>query len=231
MTEAEEAQLADAAAAEALRARLENADAELTAMTLSLEEQRRKAEETLTFLAAAEAVSEDLSLRLAAALSERDEVAADLEALRATLNAMEDQGQTAEELQTQLAAALAARLAAEQETTRALSRAEERAALLAQANDALGTQEAKSAEDQRRLALLNEQVAALRAQLGSLQGLLDAAEERAEASDVELTGLGTRLNTALAELAQEERRRRQEEERRRVLEEAERVRLEEEAIA
>ena len=41
LSEAEAAQLAEAAAAEALRARLENADAELTAMTMALEEQRR----------------------------------------------------------------------------------------------------------------------------------------------------------------------------------------------
>ena len=42
-------------AAQALRDRLQNADAELTAMTLALEEQRREAEETLTLLAAARA--------------------------------------------------------------------------------------------------------------------------------------------------------------------------------
>jgi hypothetical protein len=45
----------EAAAAEALRARLEEADAELTSLTLALEEQRREAEETLTLLAAADA--------------------------------------------------------------------------------------------------------------------------------------------------------------------------------
>lgn len=54
LDDAEKARLAEAAAAEALRERLQNSDAELTAMTLALEEQRRKAEETLTLLAAAE---------------------------------------------------------------------------------------------------------------------------------------------------------------------------------
>ncbi len=53
LTEAERARLADAAAAQALRERLESADTELTAMTLALEEQRKRAEETLTLLAAA----------------------------------------------------------------------------------------------------------------------------------------------------------------------------------
>lgn len=53
VTEAEAARLADAAALQALRDRLATADTELTAMTLALEAQRKKAEETLTLLAAA----------------------------------------------------------------------------------------------------------------------------------------------------------------------------------
>jgi hypothetical protein len=55
LSEAEAARLVEAAAAEALRTRLEEADAELTSLTLALEEQRREAEETLTLLAAADA--------------------------------------------------------------------------------------------------------------------------------------------------------------------------------
>ena len=53
LTEQERARLAEAAAAEALRARLQEADAELTSLTLALEEERARAEETLTLLAAA----------------------------------------------------------------------------------------------------------------------------------------------------------------------------------
>jgi chemotaxis protein MotB len=53
LSEAEAARLADAAALAALRARLEGADTELTAMTLALEAERKRAEETLTLLAAA----------------------------------------------------------------------------------------------------------------------------------------------------------------------------------
>ncbi len=60
----EEARLLEAAAAQALRKKLENADAELTAMSLALEEQRRAAEETLTILAAAEAAQELVAARL-----------------------------------------------------------------------------------------------------------------------------------------------------------------------
>jgi len=50
------ARLIEAAAAAELRKRLKKADAELTAMTLTLEEERKRAEETLTLLAAADAV-------------------------------------------------------------------------------------------------------------------------------------------------------------------------------
>lgn len=55
LSDAEKKRLADAAAADALREKLKNSDAELTAMTLNLEAQRKKAEDTLTLLAAAEA--------------------------------------------------------------------------------------------------------------------------------------------------------------------------------
>ncbi len=54
LSEAEAARLVDAEALEALRDRLKGADDELAAMTLALEEQRRRAEETLTLLAAAQ---------------------------------------------------------------------------------------------------------------------------------------------------------------------------------
>ena len=50
------ARLIEAAAAAELRKRLKEANAELTAMTLTLEEERKRAEETLTLLAAADAV-------------------------------------------------------------------------------------------------------------------------------------------------------------------------------
>ena len=51
----EAARLIEAAAATELRRRLKEADTELTAMTLTLEEERKRAEETLTLLAAVDA--------------------------------------------------------------------------------------------------------------------------------------------------------------------------------
>ncbi len=229
LSEEETNRLAEAAAAQALRDRLAKANDELTAMTLALEEQRQKAEQTLTLLAAAEAAQKDLDARLAAALLENKDQAARLltteEALTAALDearALREKAGTEGELRAALSAALAAKLAAEKSAQRALSQAEERATLLAAANAALAEQKSTSTEAQRKVALLNEQVASLRAQLGALQALLDASAEKDAAAQVQIEALGARLNQALARVAAEESRRA-------ALEEAERKRLEEEA--
>lgn len=296
LTDEEAARLAEAEAAKALRERLQNADAELTAMTLALEEQRKRAEETLTKLAAAEAVQKDLNQQLAtivlardalqqelaglqadsqgevlsreqlqqklanalaaqqeaqavaekvgtleeelaAALAAQQDTAAQLKELRdaglslddqlaaalTARSAAEDRAALAEDasaaLEEQLAAALAAQQEAEAALTGQLTEAEQRAALLAAANSALSDKEAESAEAQRRVTLLNQQLGALRTQLGQLQSLLDDAKARDAASQVQLESLGSDLNAALARAAAEERRRRE-------LEEAERKRLE-----
>lgn len=158
---------ADLAAAEALRRRLENADTELTAMTLALEEQRRRAEETLTLLAAARAEQAELAAALDREISER----------------------------------------------------ERQAALRALAEQYLSQSDAQSLEDQRRLELLNQQVAALRGQVGGLQELLGEVRAREDAAQTRIESLGADLNMALAELAAEQRARAD-------LEAAERERLE-----
>ena len=264
----EAARLAEAAAAQALRDRLEDADAELTAMTLSLEAQRKKAEDTLTLLAAARAARSDLDSELAAALlsleaaeqsgagleAERAALAEELDAAEGTeedlraqlsqaeeteqaLNArlaealarvqsLEQEGEalsgSQSDLRERLAQALAAKLAAETLAEDKTTAAERRAALLAQAEKTLADEKAVSAEAQRQTELLNQQVAELRAQLGNLQALLDDAVARDAARSVELQSLGSELNTALARVAAEERRRAE-------LEAAERKRLEEES--
>lgn len=170
LSDEEAARLAEAAAAQALRDKLENADAELTAMALSLERQRQEAEDTLDLLAAAEAV--------------RAELETDLE--------------------------------------QASEQADARADRLAIARAALAEQKEVSTEAQRQTALLNQQVAALRGQLGQLQALLDDYKKRDEAAQVQMENLGTDLNAALARAASEERKRR-------LLEESERQRLAQEA--
>ncbi len=196
LSDEEAAKLAEAAAADNLRKRLQSADTELTAMTLALEAQRKEAEETLTLLAAAQAAK------------------AELERQFGELNQ--------EELEAQLQAALEARTEAETDAETQRSLASEREALLALARETIAAEKAISAKAQRQTALLNQQIAALRGQLGSLQGLLDDYKERNEAADIRIQTLGQDLNAALARAASEERKRR-------LLEEAERKRLEAEA--
>jgi chemotaxis protein MotB len=353
ISDLEATKLVDAAAAEALRARLANADAELTAMSLALEEKRRDAENTLTLLAAANAASadldmklaaallaqqnaenemtralsdgedldarllaalglqqntaaelaeartqldiaatnsEDLTLRLAAAFADGDQSETALAAAQAALaEAMQTSRQTEAEVQEQLAAALLAKQALEVEMTaisaegvadaavrqsleerlsaallatetlqarvtsladgatetateraslearlaqalasmavsrEQLSAQDQQAALLTAANVALSQEKALSAEGQRQVAALNAQVAELRNQVGTLQSLLNVADDADTDSQVQIQALGTQLNTALARVAAEERRRL-------VLEQAERQRLEEETL-
>ncbi len=194
----EAARLAEAAAAENLRNRLQDADAELTAMTLALEAQRKEAEDTLTLLAAAQAAKAELE-RQFGELSSQD-------------------------LQVRLEAALAAQTEAQAEAQAQRTLAEERAALLAVARETLSVEQTISEKAQREAALLNQQMAALREQLGGLQALLDDYEERNAAADIQIQTLGQDLNAALARAASEERRRR-------LLEEAERARLEAETEA
>ena len=112
----EAAKMVEAAAAQVLRNRLENADAELTAMTLSLEAKRREAEETLTLLAAARLAQGDLNSQLVALLSQVEDgnsqsqslqsellfARNDADNLRAQLSL---KGQSAAQLQVRLAAA------------------------------------------------------------------------------------------------------------------------------
>lgn len=85
LTEAEAARATEAAAAEALRRRLEGSQAELTALTLSLEAERKRAEETLTLLAAAEAARDQLRGDQARQLTDAEKQAAELAQARALL--------------------------------------------------------------------------------------------------------------------------------------------------
>ncbi len=195
LSDEEAARLAEAAAAETLRDRLQNADSELTAMTLALEAQRKEAEETLTLLAAARAAK------------------AELERQFGEINA--------EELQAQLQAALEAQQQAQADADEQKALAEERANLLALARASLASEQEISTEAQRQTALLNQQMSALRSQLGSLQALLDDYETRNEAAEIQIQTLGQDLNAALARAASEERRRRLLEEAERLRLEAE----------
>lgn len=189
---------------------------------------------------------EDLEVRLASALATQlaakedevktelqDQLARALEAKLAAENAVDEQsGKLAEaekslaDLRSRLAEALLEQQQTEEAEADRLSDAEKAEALLAAAREELSTAEAQSAEAQRKMELLNQQVADLRIQMGKLQTLIDEAEAKDVANQVQITSLGNRLNTALTRAAAEERRRRQAEEEVNALLEAEKARLE-----
>ena len=157
----------------------------------------------------------------ARALRERLE-SADAELTAMTLS-LEESRKRAEETLTLLAAAEAARDQATAQAERTLTEAERQAASLETAEKALADQQALSDDGQRRVALLNEQVASLTAQLGSLQALLDTAGDDQKQAELRVEDLGRQLNAALLRAAEEK-------DRRLTLEEQARQKAEEEAV-
>ena len=212
--QAEAARLAAARreALEALIADLRNRTATAEAAASAAQVQISEAEAAqLADAAAAEALRERLQN-------------ADAELTAMTL-ALEEQRQRAEETLTLLAAAEAAKRDLDlqlAEVAGGTTEAERQAALLAVAQAELAEARDVSADGQRQIAVLNEQLAAMRGQLGALQDLLDASAARDSDASVQIETLGGQLNSALAQVAAEQRRRAE-------LEEAERKRLEAQA--
>ena len=209
--QAEQARLAAARrdALEALTADLRRQNQETTARANALQAQLTEAEAArLTDAEAARALRERLEQ-------------ADAELTAMTLS-LEESRKRAEETLTLLAAAEAARDQATAQAQQTLTEVERQAALLATAEKALADQQGLTEDGQRRVALLNEQVASLTAQLGSLQALLDAAGDEQRQAELRVENLGQQLNAALL-LAAEEK------DRRLSLEEQARQRAEEEA--
>ncbi|WP_378942688.1 peptidoglycan -binding protein [Paracoccus sp. R86501] len=141
----------------------------------------------------------------AALLRDRLETA-DSELTAMTL-ALEEQRRQAEDTLTLLAAANAAKDDAELQAARQMDEAERQAALLATARQELDQQDDMADDSQRRVALLNEQVAQLTAQLGSLQALLQAAGDEQDQAELQVAELGQQLNAALLRAANETRQR------------------------
>jgi chemotaxis protein MotB len=132
------------------------------------------------------------------------------------------------DLRSQLETALAARLAADELAQTETSEKERINALLQNARQQLADASSlatKQAQDliaaEKQTALLNQQVATLRQEMQKLQGLLEQSEVKDIESQAQLENMGNRLNAALARVASEERKNRK-------LEEAERLRLQQE---
>lgn len=185
LSQEEAARLAEAAASEALRARLASADDEITAMSLALEEQRKAAEDTLTLLAAADVARLDLDARLAEALAAQ--VLAE--------KGLASQNEESQALQTKLTAALLAAQSSEdtfEKTKLKLAEAETSLALLQTQLEQSGLE---SSETQEKLlaALLaksqsEEQIEKLVSEADQRAALLKIAnetlsEEKAESAE------------------------------------------------
>ncbi|WBU59112.1 peptidoglycan -binding protein [Paracoccus albus] len=202
----------------------------LEALTRDLEAQNT---ETAAALTEAQAQLAATGSQLSEAEQNRIAEAAAAERLRqqlrdseAELTAMtlslEQSRQEAEDTLTLLAAADAARAELSTKAEQSATEAERQAALLALAQEQLASQEEASTEAQRRVALLNEQVAELNTQLASIQRALDISRSDDAETEIKLEELGAQLNAALLQASEEQRQRL-------ALEEAERIRLEEEA--
>lgn len=162
------------------------------------------------------------ALEAAAAKALQDRLKGAQDELTAMTLVLEAKRKEAEDTLTLLAAAELAQKNAEKLSSQALSEKQKEAALLAQANALLGQEKAASAESQRKLALLNQQTSALRAQLNNLQHLLDVAKAQDEQAKIQIETLGSNLNAALARVASEQKQKAE-------LEEKERKRLAAEA--
>ncbi len=200
ISEAEQARLAEAAAAEALRERLRNADAELTAMSLALENERADAENTLTLLAAANAVEADLNEKLADALIRLETAqggAASAAELRDTLALAQTERDNAliaaETLRTQLSDA-ESELAAVSAT--ADTRDAELARLTSERNQLDAELQALQASARDSTTLREQLAAALAAKI--------AAETRIEDQLTETERQNTLLTVAKQQLQEEE---------------------------
>ncbi|KKK62311.1 hypothetical protein LCGC14_3005600, partial [marine sediment metagenome] len=158
-------------------------------------------------LAEAEADVTRLREAAGAEATERDRLSAALQAAQSELAALSGTADAAADLREQLEAALAAKLAAERSRDTEMTEAERRAVLLETARRELAEEEAVSLDARREVAALNGQVAELRQQLGTLQGLLDLASEQDAAKDVRIETLGAQLNEAMARALMEEQRR------------------------
>ncbi|MEY2993060.1 MAG: flagellar motor protein MotB [Pseudomonadota bacterium] len=203
ISQAENDRLLSAAAAEELRKRLENADAELTAMTLALEEQRKKAEETLTLLAAAEAAKTNVETQLADALITLNAQKSDQQTLIDDLRSQnENQAEQAKQAQIALAASLArqqeleTRLAEIQtslDETRGQDR--EKAQQLNDVQTQLVNALLKLDEQKQTTQILSDQKELIERQFADLQSTLSAQDDL----NGSLQNLEAKLAAALAE--------------------------------
>ena len=110
----EAARMIEAAAAAELRRRLKEADTELTAMTLTLEEERKRAEETLTLLAAVDAAKLEIEDNLRQTIIALEAANLKIGNNETELKTLEENAQSSDAELEEIKVALAASLARQQ---------------------------------------------------------------------------------------------------------------------
>ncbi len=225
-----EAARLDAAKREALNALIASLEADVVAkdqeiiekQTALLNSEKDITERELALSKLNKQLSDAEKLRIAEAAAAallQDRLKNSQTELTAMTLALEAKRKEAEDRLTLLAAAELAKKQLQNQQTVTLTDAQKKEALLAQANKLLSQEKALGADAQRKLALLNQQTVELRTQLNQLQGLLDDAAQKDTESQIQMQALGNNLNTALARVAAEQKKRAE-------LEQAERERLE-----
>ena len=208
------------ATADELAARLAGAQTDLSAVEKARLAEAAAAEELRQRLAGISAELTDAEKSrladVAAAEALREKLRTSDAELTAMTLALEAERKRAEATLTLLAAAEASVAAAR-------TAGSDKAALLAEAERILTSKDDEILKAARDMALLNQQMRALRGQLGALQAILDASADKDRMTKVQIEALGSQLNSALAQVAAEQKRRAD-------LEEAERIRLEAEKV-
>jgi chemotaxis protein MotB len=209
----ERKRLTEIALVASLRKKLQNSTAELTAMSLALEEKRKEAENTLSLLAAARTVEDDLTKTLSEVLLNSEVYREELEKISLALEQSENNlgklkqnsSLLKETLEERLAIALAEQLRLKETNALKLSESQAKAILLNSARDLLSKEQQRSSDAERKSEVLIQQVASLQKQLSSLQDLLDIAAKEDSSNKVQLQTFGANLNIALARLAAEQK--------------------------
>jgi len=176
-----------------LQARLNEAEVSATRLSQELENayklvdaDKNKIEAQLTELAILQQAKDDLERRLQDAMAEAKKVGKDLEDAYKVVEADK------EKIRLHLA-----------EIATLKSLRDELLSKLQTTEDKSKQQAKLSDEAQAQVAILNQQVAALRQQLADLSATLDLIEAENKKKDVQIANLGRRLNLALASKVQE----------------------------
>ena len=178
----EAARLIEAAAAAELRRRLKEADTELTAMTLTLEEERKRAEETLTLLAAVDAAKLEIEDNLRQTIIALEAANLKIGNNETELKTLEENAQSSdaelEEIKVALAASLARQQRLELELSNLGKNISQQAVAVKDFNEKL-----MLAENDLAVALLNLEEERLNWQVREAESIREIGNLRSKLSD------------------------------------------------